>query len=249
MWYNQGMEKRYLDLKIKATEFRKQGLSYGEIGRRLNISKSTLSFWLKEVPVSDEHKRKLYSRQVGILNMGAQSQKHRRAREISLIIENARREIVKPISLDSYKLFGAALYWAEGSKGGMLQMNNSDPFLILFWVKWLAKVFKVEPIVLKARLNIYPQQNEKHLKSFWSDLTGIPIKNFGKSYIKPLSKNYKTNNLYFGTIRVEVAKSTDLRHKVYGWTRALLEDVAPTVELVERKWERLKAVAKPVNLV
>jgi len=249
MWYNQGMEKQYKKLKIKAISLRKQGLSYGEIARRLGIPKSTLSLWLKMIPLTDQQRTKLYTRQVGILNLGAQSQKHRREREVALIIERAQADIGKPISFDTYRLFGAALYWAEGSKGRMFQMTNSDPNLILFWVRWLKKIYKIPANKLKARLNIYPQQNESHIKSFWSELLGIPLQNFGKSYIKPLSTNYKTNNLYYGTIRIEVSKSTNLRYQVYGWTQVVLRNIVPKVRFIERRWEKLKAVAKPVNLM
>jgi hypothetical protein len=243
------MENRNKKLKARAVRLRKKGLSYGQIKIRIKVSKSTLSFWLKSVALNFKQRQKLYTRQVGILNRGAQSQKQRREREIDQIIRQAIAEIPRPLSLCTYQLFGAALYWAEGSKGRMFQMTNSDPQLILFWVKWLQKVFKLPSKILKARLNIYPQQNEKEIKQFWSDLTKIPVKNFGKSYIKPLSKNYKTNNLYYGTIRIEVPKSTDLRHRVYGWTQTALKDIAPRVKVVQRKWGSLEAVARPVNLV
>lgn len=244
-----GMEKAYQKLKVRAISLRRQGLSYGQIKTRLQVSKSTLSLWLKSVILNPEQRQRLYTRQVGILNLGAQSQKQRREREVALIVSQAIEEIPKPLSLCAYQLFGAALYWAEGSKGRMFQMTNSDPQLILFWVKWLRKIFNIPSKMLKARLNIYPQQNEKKIKQFWSELTKIPLENFGKSYIKPLSKNYKTNNLYYGTIRIEVPKSTDLRHKVYGWTQAVLRGIAPKVKITERKWGSLKAVARPVNLV
>jgi hypothetical protein len=68
-------------------------------------------------------------------------------------------------------------------------------------VRWLKRVFGISPNFLKAWLNIYPQQNELELKQFWSQLTGIPLENFGKSYIKPPNKNYKKNTLYYGTIK------------------------------------------------
>ncbi|HEY4505270.1 MAG TPA: recombinase family protein [Candidatus Paceibacterota bacterium] len=112
--------------------------------------------------------------------------------------------------------FAKMLSMIETSKKTMFDMTNSDPYLILFWIKWLNRIFKIPTIELKAWLNIYPQQNEKHIKKFWSELTGIPVKNFGKSYVKPLSKNYKKNNLYYGTMRVGVPKSTDYRYRVFG---------------------------------
>jgi orotate phosphoribosyltransferase-like protein len=58
------MERNYKSLKIKAIEFRKDGLSYGDIRKRLNVSKSTLSFWLKSITLSPELRKKLYARQV-----------------------------------------------------------------------------------------------------------------------------------------------------------------------------------------
>lgn len=229
---------------------RKRGLSYNEIRKKLDnaVSKSTLSLWLKSIPLKSEYKKRLYTKQVQTLSRGSQSQKERRKREINEIVKRAKEEIATPISEGTFKLFGAALYWGEGSKGNRLQVTNSDPCLILLMVRWIEKIFKIKRKNLKARLNIYPQQNEKEIKNFWSDLTGIPVENFGKSYIKPLSKGYKVNNLYYGTIRIEVPKSGDYTHRVYGWTQAVLEYEALKAKEIERKWIRLTKVNRPVNL-
>lgn len=242
------MNKSYLHLKKKAILLRKTGLSYGNIAKKLGISKSTASSWLYEIKISFEQRKKLYKNQVIHLNTGPNSQKNRRAREVQIIIDNAKLQISKKITLENYRLFGTALYWAEGSKNTMFNMTNSDPHLIVFWVKWLEKIFNIKPDTLKARLNIYPQQSEKHIKKFWSELTNIPLNNFGRSFVKPISKNYKKNNLYYGTIRIEVPKGTDYRYIVYAWKEKMLESIAPEVNLIERKWEKLRKVAKPVNL-
>ncbi|MHB1316856.1 MAG: type I phosphoribosyltransferase [Minisyncoccota bacterium] len=242
------MKKSYPDLKTKAIELRKTGLSYGSISKELKIAKSTTSLWLRNIEITSNQKKILLSNRTIHLNTGPHSQKNRRLREVNTIIEKAKTEVSDEIDLESYRLFGAALYWAEGSKKQMLNMTNSDPRLILFWVKWLNKIFKIPPTGLKVWLNIYPQQNEKDLKNFWSELTGIPLKNFGKSYTKPFSKNYKTNNLYYGTARVTAFKSTNYRHQVFGWTQAVLKDIIPKVNAVQEKWQKLKVVARPTNL-
>ncbi len=243
------MNANYTHLKKQAISLRtKEGLSYGSIAKKLGISKSTASLWLYSIKLTYDQQKKLYSNQVYQLNTGPNSQKNRREREIQAIIKKAQSQISNKISLETYRLFGAALYWAEGSKGKMFDMTNSDPFLIMFWVKWLEKILEIKPTTLKPRLNIYPQQSEKHIKKFWSELTGIPVKNFGKSYVKPLSKNYKKNNLYYGTIRIEVPKSTDYRYMVYAWKEKILESIAPDIKLVEKRWEKLRKVAKPVNM-
>ena len=242
------MNKDYSALKKKAKKLRRQGLSYNEIRKEVNVAKSTLSLWLKTVPLSLKHRRRLYTKQIQILSRGPQSQKERRNKEIKEIIRNAEKEIEFPLSFEAYRLFGAALYWAEGSKTKMFEITNSDPALILFMVRWIENVLKIPTKELKARLNIYPQQNEKKIKKFWSDLTDIPIKNFGKSYVKPLSKNYKKNNLYYGTIRVEIKKSVNIRYRIFGWIKAVLKGIDPKVEIIQKKWQSLKKTPRPVNL-
>jgi len=179
---------------------------------------------------------------------GPNSNRARRSLEVQSIIEAASREISHPISPDAHLLLGAALYWAEGSKGGAISIANSDPVLIAFMVDWFEEVFDVPPKVLKAWLNIYPQQNDAHMKRFWSSLTGIPVSQFGKSFIKPLSKGVKKNNLYYGTIKVRVPKSTDNKHKIFGWIQGALREYHLKSSSAQKKWIQLRNVEKPLNL-
>ncbi len=230
-----------------AIKFRREGKSYGEIGKILNTSKSTLSYWLKDIPLKEEYKKRFYNARVLNLAKGTKSQKERRLQEITRIIKNAEGEISKNISLESYRLFGAALYWAEGSKKNELRITNSDPHLILFMVKWFEKILNISPITLKAYVNIYPQQNELQIKKFWSQLTEIPLENFGKSFIKPLNKNYKKNNLYYGTIQVRVPKGTNMRHRIFGWTKAVLRDISVKATITQQEWKKLQ-ISRAVNI-
>lgn len=242
------MEKDYKILKKQALHLRKQGDSYGDIVKKLNISKSTASYWLHNVPLTPEQRAKYYTKQIQILSLGPNSQKERRAREIEQIVRKAEQEIIFPLPFETFRLMGAALYWGEGGKGKMAHITNADPHLILFAVKWIESVFRIPPVQLKASLNIYPQQKELDIKKFWSDLTKIPLENFCKSYIKPLSKNYKKNNLYYGTIRIYIPKSANLRHQIFGWIKAATKNIAPDVQLTQRKWESIAKTPRPVNL-
>ncbi|MBT9169266.1 MAG: hypothetical protein DDT19_02621 [Syntrophomonadaceae bacterium] len=241
-------KSKYSQLKSKAIKLRKKGLSYGEIKKEINVSKSTLSYWLKTIPLTPEQRERLYTKKILNLARGFPSQKERRKREIAKIIEGAEKEIQLPLSFETYRFIGAALYWAEGGKTKEFKITNSDPDFILFMVRWFEKVLGVYPSRLKVRLNIYPQQNDQKLKQFWSQLTGIPLENFGKSFVKPPNKGYKKNNLYYGTIEIRVSKGTDFRHRVYGWIKTVLKDIAPDVELVQKEWKSLKEVPRPVNI-
>jgi hypothetical protein len=244
-----GMEKDYKSLKKRATYLRRRhGRSYGEIQKELHVSKSTISLWLRNIPLSEKHRQRLYTKQVEILSRGPQSQRERRKREISAMLENAQHEISLPLSRTTFRLIGAFLYWGEGSKTSGFEVTNSDPYLIAFFVRWVKQVFGISPHALKARMNIYPQQNEAQLKQFWSQLTDIPIDNFGKTFVKPANKGYKKNNLYYGTIKVRVPKATDMRHRVFGWLKKVLSDIEPEVVIVQREWKSLRGTPRPVNL-
>ena len=235
--------------RAKAVTLRKKGLSYNEIRREVPVSKSSLSLWLKHVPLSPRHRARLYTKQIQILSRGSQSQHERRKREVDKIIADAKAEVHLPLSKDTFKFLGAALYWAEGSKTKNFEVTNSDPLLIAFMVQWFHKTFDVPPKSFKAHLNIYPQQNEIDIKRFWSSLTGIPLSNFGKSFIKPLNKGYKKNNLYYGTIKVRVPKGTDMKLKVFGWIQGALQELSSKIESTQRKWLFVTKVDRnPVNL-
>lgn len=242
------MERNYKALRNKAVLLRRRGFSYGEIGQEIPVSKSTLSLWLHTVPLRPKDRQRLYTKQIQVLARGPRSQKERRAREISAIIDRARAEIRFPLTPEAYKLFGVALYWAEGSKKKNFEITNSDPHLILFMVRWLEKVFGLKPQILKARLNIYPQQNDLKIKHFWSKLTHIPVKNFGKSFVKPANKGYKKNNLYYGTIKIYIPKGTDMKLTTFGWLKAVLQDISEHTESTQKHWQSLREVSRAVNV-
>ena len=236
-------------MRALAIILRKKGLSYNEIRQQVPVSKSSLSLWLKHIPLSPKHRARLYTKQIQILSRGTPSQVARRKLEVALIMEGARKEISLPLSLETYRFLGAALYWAEGNKTKNFAITNSDPILIVFMVHWFKKMFGVSPSVLKAHLNIYSQQNEIEVKQFWSGITKIPTKNFGKSFIKPTGKGFKKNNSYYGTIKIRVPKGTNMRYKTLAWVQTALQDVIPAIESKILRWSHLRSVERPpVNI-
>ncbi len=242
------MRKVSEEIKQKAITLRKQGLSYGDIRKQTGLSKSTLSFFLKEIVLTESQRKALYTKQIILLNASLKNQTARRRKEIDEIINTASKEVVVPLSKETVRLLGCFLYWAEGTKGKGFEMTNSDPSLILFMVHWIEEVFLISPHFLRARLNIYNQQNEKSIKRFWSELCDIPLENFGKSYIKPTNKNWKKNVLYYGTIKITIPKSTDLKHRIFGWIQGTLKDTIKDTSIHKQGWNKLRNTKRPANL-
>jgi len=202
-------------------DLRKQGLSYKELRQKLSfdISKSTISDWCKDIALTTEQKERLdrlfrdgsYSGRL----LGSKTTQLRRAEEIKGIKEKARLEI-SPLNKKEFKLAGLMLYWAEGAKSRYIDITNSDPMLIKFMVHWLRIVCKVPEERFRASLHLHSGQDEKKIKRYWSKITDISMRQFGKSYIKKESSGYRKNILYNGTIKIRVCDS-NLLHKVLGW--------------------------------
>ncbi len=229
---------------MQARKLRLQGKSYGKIAQSLSIAKSTASLLCRDIKLSEAKRQHLYTKQIEMLSKGPQSSRERRKRQVDLILQNASKELSRELTNETFKLLGAMLYWAEGSKTEYFGFTNSDPYMILFMVRWLNLIFEIKPTEIKSHLNIYQGQNEQQIKGFWSDVTGIPIRNFGKTFVKPKNKNYKKNTLYYGTIKIRILKGTDLRYRVFGWIAAMLKHQNINVDPVEQRWQPLMNYAR-----
>ena len=130
------MIKKYAGaIKKKARILRKKcGYSYKEISDKLGIAKSTAKLWCEDISLNPKQRKRLYTKQIGILNTGPHSSHERRKKEVEIILANSEKEIDFSMDSTTLKLIGAALYWAEGDKTKHFAIINSDPFLIKFMI-------------------------------------------------------------------------------------------------------------------
>lgn len=210
----------------KARFLRKQGLSFNEIRDKIGVSKSTVSLWCRDIKLSSVHTHRLLERaqRMIVYKLGARANHERREKEIRFIREMARKDI-HDLSEEAFKMVGVALYWAEGAKTTGTSVSNSDPRIIQFMVRWFQRVLNISPSRIKAYLHIHYQDDDLHIKRYWSQLTGIPLQNFGKSFIKPKGTGHRTNILPNGIIKIRAAGigSENLRHKILAWSERLHE--------------------------
>src|SRR3989344_7350920 len=172
----------------QALILRKQELSYSEIKRQLQVSKSTLSLWLRDYPLSLER----------ISALGANNEKRieryretrRKTKEMRLekyYIEQKKN--VFPLSKRDIFIAGLFLYWGEGSKARFREVfvSNTNPSIINFFIKWMETVFKVPKSKLKFRMHFYEDMDIKKEIAFWSKILNVSETQFTKPYIKKTS--------------------------------------------------------------
>jgi len=213
--------KRYKYEKARFLRERK-GLSYNEIKKDLGVSKSTVSLWCRDIQLSEKQNERLRYNRLNSPKLGALANRIKREKEIEIIRNKARKEINK-MNLDAFKIAGTILYWAEGAKTQSTGLSNSDPKIIEFIVCWFKKFFNIKPHQITAHLHIYYGNDDLRIKKFWSKTTGIPLRNFGKSFIKPKGTGHRTNILPNGVIKIRIkGKGTEnLRHRIITWSEKI----------------------------
>jgi transcriptional regulator with XRE-family HTH domain len=184
--------------KQKALMMRKAGMSYSQIKEKIGISKSTLSGWLYNMPLSEERIREL--RDFSPIRIEKYRNTMRLKKDARL--EQVYRKISKDIGVMSKRellLAGLFLYWGEGTKAqnSLVALTNTNPSMLKFFIKWL-KLFEIENKDLKIKLHLYSDMNIKESLNFWSKELKIPLRQFYKSYIKKTSSKSITYKNGFG---------------------------------------------------
>ena len=213
--------------KNKAVLLRKKGYSYNEILKRVPVAKSTLSLWLKDLPLTKYEKEVLRKRKHSNISRGRikAAAAHRRNR----IARDKEVALVAQKEFNQHKndpLFhtGISLYWAEGAKrSDMFQFTNSDYKMIEIMLQWLEEFTNYNRCDLGYRLYIHKPYAHENLEEWWQQKLNVDALMFKKTTYKPTQLGIKKRPDYKGCIRLEVPKSTSLLRKMKCWINLLVD--------------------------
>lgn len=217
--------------KEKAIKLRKKGYSYSEILKSVGVSRSTLSEWLRHITISNTQIDRLRFKNEKARKLGSIALKNHRIARSEQIIKQSIAEIGN-IDINTLRIIGATLYWAEGSKQNEhepskeLIFTNSDPKMIRIYLLWLIKCLSVNIDDIKFEIYIHETYNKtsSELSRYWSGVTGFASDKLTKIYFKNNKVNsYRKNKgeEYNGVLRITVRKSTDINRKVMGWVEGV----------------------------
>lgn len=226
-----------------AIMLRREGLTYSEIRKKVNVAKATLSLWFKEVGLSKAQKQRITQKRLDAALRGALKRKLARIELCKKIKEESYRE-VQGLDRNVYLLAGAALYWAEGNKqkehnvSAQVIFSNSDGEMIRFFYDWLIKICDRNPNEMGFELYIHENADIESAKKYWTkvlnrsgkDLIKIRLKkNKGLSFRKNRDVNYH------GVLRIVVRKSSVLNRKIMGWVSGMSKEFTNYSGVVQRQ--------------
>lgn len=218
--------KGKLDLKLKAKDLRKKGFSIKEIRKKLNVSLSSVSVWVRDVRLNKKQLKKLYlNRKTGNLkgSIIAAQNKIKEREEITKMLNEQGRKDIGRLSKRERFIAGIAIYAGEGGKTDRdISFVNSDPKMIKFMINWFKDFCDISNDKLRGSLYIHDDLNENKAKSFWSKLSGIPLSQFTKSYIAKNNENRLRKKKHnYGIFRIKISNAF-LHRKIMGWVDGLL---------------------------
>ena len=199
---------------------RDEGLSIREITRRLGVSKSSVSLWVRDVPLTTEQCARLRAQnpRYGAQNLGAATNAARARLARTWWHEDGR---AMAQSCGPGFAAGCMLYWAEGSKTrNVAQLSNSDPEVVRFFVNFLRRYFEVRDERFRVTCNLFADHiaEQEQIERFWLSVLSLPPECLRKSIVNVYSKysqKKRRNMLPYGTCRVSVHR-TQVVQTIYG---------------------------------
>ena len=192
------------DLRAEARELRRQGLDYAEIVRRLGVSKSSVSLWVRDLPRPpriplDECAKRTSE---GIRRYWS-AERPVRAAQRTAAIAAARNKPHRRVDRVTFA--------------------NSDPELISFFLLFLDTA-GIPRSDLAFQLQIHGTADVAAAIRFWLTVTAARPDQFRKVSLKqgnPRTTRRNTGDGYHGCLRVDVMRSCELYRKIEGWASAV----------------------------
>ncbi len=145
------------------------GLSIDQLAARLSLSRSTVNYWVRDLPIPGSGPGGGFSSEARRKAALVNQTKARDLREASYA--EGRDLYPAMISEPTFRDF-VCLYLAEGFKRDRTRVSvcNSDPAIVAVCLKWI-RVFSNRPI--KYSIQYHADQNLADLRAFWGSELGI----------------------------------------------------------------------------
>lgn len=206
--------------KDKARDLRAKGYSMNEIVRSLNVSKSSVSLWVRDIKLTVQQRRRLSEK-------GHTLEAIEKRRAIRLRNEFVRRHVVFQSATETISnisdrdlfFFGLALYAGEGAKysRGNVCFYNSDPRLIQIMIIYFKRICGVKSKKFRGHVLLHPHLDARKAEQYWSKISGIPPSQFQKtSQQHNKASKGKKDSLPMGTFMIGVY-DTGIFLKIMGW--------------------------------
>jgi hypothetical protein len=202
--------------ELARTLRREEGASI-EIARRVGVSVSSVSIWVRDIQLTQNQEAtlRLHNRIYDGQKRGREvASANRRAERLAAQQEGravARRR-------EPLHIAGCMLYWAEGAKRRCAaRFSNSDPEMAALFVRFLRTYFELTDTDIRVTCYLFADHEERRreIEDFWLNRLGLPRESLCKSVVNVYSRHSqrkRLNMLPYGTCRIVVSRVRVTQH-------------------------------------
>lgn len=195
-------------------------MSLDEIAERLALPKTTVYYWIKDLPLGRAREESGWPETAGRKGNLAMQAKYRRLRDAAH--EEGLAEYDELVKLPTFRDF-VALYIAEGYKRdrNCVAIANSDERVIAIATSWMRRL-TTRPLAYSVQY--HADQDLDEIRRFWGKILGVEaseIKLQRKSNSNQLK--HRTWRSKYGVLTVRIS-DTHLRARLQAWIDRIRED-------------------------
>jgi transcriptional regulator with XRE-family HTH domain len=186
------------------------GLSYSEISRRIGVSKSTLSNWLKHIDLTPEQetriRQRLEANQSFFVAYAGQINRERFRKARANAFQTGVNVVSKlPNDAALHELALAMLYLGEGDKtGNRLQIASVDPQILRYFLWAVETLYGVSRTQMSFRLHLIKAASplEDRMIDWWAEQLFCSPTQFKRTQFDQRSRHTSITDNYRGVCTV-----------------------------------------------
>lgn len=203
----------------KAREMRMQGLAITTIAITLGVAKSSVSLWVRDVPLTDAQRLHLDQSKGAEARLSWAKKNRRIHQDQRLIYQQQGRDMALQGNL--LHQAGCMLYWAEGAKRrNSIYFVNSDVAMMRFFVRFLRECYQITDDEMSVTVTTHETEPEKMrlIEEYWLSQFNLPPEAIRKTQIKKGGTERK-NILPYGVCGLRVNR-TSVVQQIFGGIQA-----------------------------
>lgn len=211
----------------EAILFRKRGFTYAEIAKLCNVSRGTVSNWLRHEEFSkriavENKKRAIIENTKRLVSINKARNTERRGQYAD--IERMAEVEYKHYHDNPLFVAGLTIYFSNGDQTNehLIRFSGNRSELHQVFVKFLLEYLGVEKQNIHFWLLLYPDQDEITCMKHWCKKVGLSSAQFYKNQVIKSQSSKRT--LQFG-IGNTIINSTLLKKKLNHWIKLMTKEI------------------------
>ncbi|HJQ08523.1 MAG TPA: hypothetical protein VJ836_03535 [Candidatus Saccharimonadales bacterium] len=179
----ENMKSRWSELKPAVVALRRSGKSLSFIEANLEIPRSTLSGWCKDIQLTNTQRNKLAKDRLAALSTARLAVAGKRRLKKQIRLKEAEESALHTLSslnltADLQKVALAMLCHGEGSKAQAISLRSSDPKVLAFFLAVLRKNYGVRTEAISCKIHLRQGQNSEQEVAYWRKSLALPPGSF-----------------------------------------------------------------------